>query len=141
MADIYSSILIHASLHQLEAKILTGFLLQHRSCRRRVNANDSKSEVVSWSAISIVPILPESKFCEGAAGIGEIYGSALLNRYLKDFLRLYLAEDMWSFCQALGPEKLSSILLLRSSKCENAAPGLKMPNTGFFPNGDGSYLN
>ena len=39
---------------------------------------------------------------EGAAGIGEICGSALLNRCFKDFLRLYLAEEMWSFCQALG---------------------------------------
>ena len=38
---------------------------------------------------------------EGAAGVGEICGSALLNRYFKNFLRLYLAEDMWSFCQAL----------------------------------------
>ena len=39
---------------------------------------------------------------EGAAGIGEVCGSALLNRYFKDFLRFHLAEDMWSLCQALG---------------------------------------
>ena len=39
---------------------------------------------------------------EGTAGTGEICGSALLNRYFKEFLRIYLAEDMWSFCQALG---------------------------------------
>ena len=39
---------------------------------------------------------------ESAPGIGETCGSALLNRYFKDFLRVHLAEDMRGFCQALG---------------------------------------